>query len=122
MNTENLKKKTLKAIEKLPDEATVLRSRVNEFNEPCGRDVVAVIRGQYYHGGYNRGRNEFVSLNMSENGRTMKNFPEKFMTVIDENTSRLRVGDILALGVQLYEITDLGGNFGVYYDLSLERL
>lgn len=100
----------------------MLRDEKNEFGEPGGRQVVAVIRGQYYHGGYNRGRNEYVSLNIAESGKTPRSFAEKFMTVVDEDTLRIRVGDILALGVSLYEITDLGNNFGVYYDMSLEKL
>ncbi len=122
LNTEALKRKVAKAIDKMPVTVTVFRHKKDAWNEPCGQETVATITGQLNLGARYKGKNAFVDTQVSNAGRTLRGQGEKLMVVIDEESRKIQPGDWFALDGVDYEIVDLGNSLEVYFDFSLERL
>ena len=116
INVNALKQKVSKAINKLPNDIEVYREARNDLKEPVGETFVVKLTGQYY-----KGRNSFITLNLSDSGSVKSKQQEKFMAIIDENSLLVQEGDFFVLGGTRYKIVDLGNTLNVYFDFSLER-
>lgn len=106
----------------MASEIELKRCIYNEFNEQISEEFVAVIKGQYYKGSLVLGRNSYISNYLNDSGKTGKRISEKFLTIVNEDSEKIQAGDRFELNGVTYEITDLGKNFDVYFDFSLERL
>ena len=116
INVNALKQKVSKAINKLPNDIEVYRKARNDLKEPVGETFVVKLTGQYY-----KGRNSFITLNLSDSGSVKSKQQEKFMAIIDDNSLLVQEGDFFVLSGTRYKIVDLGNTLNVYFDFSLER-
>lgn len=106
-----------KAIEKMPTTAVVKREVLNDFQEPTGeeKEIITVT-------GFYRKEKSRLNIVLSEGGEYKTHAPnQKFLVVYDDDTKVIQEKDYLIINDKKYKIIDLGEEYGIFMDMTLER-
>lgn len=117
-NIESIRQKIKRSIETFSNKVKVYRNTKNEFNEPLPLEeiFIAEILGQYYKGQMLR-----IGTSTSTKGAIKTEYAERFLTIIDLNSLKIKEGDFFMLNGIKYKIFDLGNVENIYFDFSIVR-
>lgn len=93
----------------------ILRSGLNDFEEPITNQDVCKIKG-YYH------RNNLKLYTTTSDGATLTSgYEERLLVIINDESKKIKQDDYFTLDNVKYKIIDLGDVEGIVFDMSLER-
>lgn len=120
INRTKIALKLYKQLEKkgLLKEIVILRSGENVFKEKKDDLFVCKVKG-YYH----KGSTSINIINASIDASNLnKNYQDRFLVIVDENTKKINEHDYFILDNVKYEIVDKGNVEDIVYDSYLKRV
>lgn len=98
---------------------TILRNRLNAYKEPIRDEYTEVCK---IDGVYHEASHSYMKETIGDQGRYTRLTDSMLLCMIDENSEKIEVADILYVGNKRYHVTkkvDVN-NMGIAYDISLE--
>lgn len=96
----------------------IYRNGENEFGEPAGEQLVAIITGYFYK------KDKYKHITVDVAGATVGASGEavehRLLTWVSEDTSKIQTGDYFEYGGNTYKIVALGKFENAYLNMSLE--
>jgi len=115
LNKERLRQAVIKGINQMPSEAIVYRIALNEYNEPLDEPLlITTITGLLYK------KENVINLTLQDKGEVLGKQSTRFLVVYDDESSKVKTGDILNIANEKYRVIEPGENFKVYFDMVVE--
>ena len=110
--------KIAKTIKKFGVDVEVFRNNLNEFNEPIGKVKILEFKGLFSESQHS------INSRNADSGQVKKDKTYKLIALIDNDTKRLKEGDILLIkGVEFNLVSVNNANMlDTYFDLVLEKI
>ena len=115
IDRESIKSKIRLAIQQLPSQGIVYREKLDDYNSKIGLEEIAILEGLFY-------TSERASLKdffLMEPGTIPPKERKAFLTIWDENSAKIKVGDLLLVGNDYYQIADTGEDLQIYCEMEL---
>lgn len=115
IDRESIKSKIRLAIQQLPSQGIVYREKLDDYNSKIGLEEIAILEGLFY-------TSERASLKdffLIESGMIPPKERKAFLTVWDENSMKIKVGDLLLVENDYYKIVDTGEDLQIYCEMEL---
>ena len=118
LDKEYLKSKVIQGIKLMPYKVTVLREKLNEFNEVCGLEKVCDLVGVLY----NSTNTKIYKLSVSDVGVGVDN--EEKILLVDHNNLSTQVlkGDYICYKDKYFKVTALGENLEILFQFNLSEV
>ncbi|MCM0648635.1 hypothetical protein NBE98_09640 [Clostridium swellfunianum] len=117
IDKERLKQAVIKGVNQMPSECKVYRQKLNNYKEPEGApELITTLVGLLYKSTTTRD----INIKIQDKGEVLEQQNSKFLTVYDNESSKVKTGDILTIDNKRYRVIDPGENFKVYFDMVVE--
>ena len=115
IDRESIKSKIRLAIQQLPSQGVVYREKLDDYNSKIGLEEITILEGLFY----NSERASLKNFFLSEAGMIPPVERKAFLTIWDENSMKIKVGDLLLVENDYYKIADTGEDLQIYCEMEL---
>lgn len=118
LDKEYLKSKVIQGIKLMPYKVTVLREKLNEFNEVCGLEKVCDLVGVLY----NSTNTKIYKLSVSDVGVGVDNEEKTFLVDYNNLSTKVLKGDYICYKDKYFKVTALGENLEILFQFNLSEV
>ena len=115
IDRESIKSKIRLAIQQLPSQGVVYREKLDDYNSKIGLEKITILEGLFY----TSERASLKDLKLIEAGIIPPKERKAFLTVWDENSMKVKEGDLLLVENNYYKIVDTGEDLQIYCEMEL---
>lgn len=115
IDRESIKSKIRLAIQQLPSQGVVYREKLDDYNSKIGLEEITILEGLFY----TSERASLKDLKLIEAGILSPKERKTFLTVWDENSMKVKEGDLLLVENNYYKIVDTGEDLQIYCEMEL---
>ena len=115
IDRESIKSKIRLAIQQLPSQGVVYREKLDDYNSKIGLEEITILEGLFY----TSERASLKDLKLIEAGILPPKERKAFLTVWDENSMKVKEGDLLLVENDYYKIVDTGEDLQIYGEMEL---
>jgi hypothetical protein len=115
IDRESIKSKIRLAIQQLPSQGVVYREKLDDYNSKIGLEEIVILEGLFY----TSERASLKDLKLIEAGILPPKERKAFLTVWDENSMKVKEGDLLLVENNYYKIVDTGEDLQIYCEMEL---
>ena len=117
IDRENIKVKVKQAIKLLPTIGIVYRDKKDIYNSRLGLEEITTLEGLFY----TEERSSLKDINLTTPAMLPPKKHKNFLTVYNEETLKVKQGDLIKIDGEFFRIDDVGENLQIYCLMDLVK-
>ena len=117
IDRENIRVKVKQAIKMLPTIGIVYRDKKDIYNSRLGLEEITTLEGLFY----TEERSSLKDINLTTPAMLPPKKHKNFLTVYNEETLKIKQGDLIKIDGEFFRIDDVGENLQIYCLMDLVR-
>lgn len=117
IDRENIRVKVKQAIKLLPTIGIVYRDKKDIYNSRLGLEEITTLEGLFY----TEERSSLKDINLTTPAMLPPKKHKNFLTVYNEETLKVKQGDLIKIDGEFFRIDDVGENLQIYCLMDLVR-
>ena len=113
----SIKAKVSQAIKQLPTIGIVYRDKKDIYNSRLGLEEITTLEGLFY----TEERSSLKDINLTTPAMLPPKKHKNFLTVYNEETLKVKQGDLIKIDGEFFRIDDVGENLQIYCLMDLVR-
>jgi hypothetical protein len=113
----SIKAKVSQAIKQLPTIGIVYRDKKDIYNSRLGLEEITTLEGLFY----TEERSSLKDINLTTPAMLPPKKHKNFLTVYNEETLKIKQGDLIKIDGEFFRIDDVGENLQIYCLMDLVR-
>ena len=115
IDRENIRVKVKQAIKLLPTIGIVYRDKKDIYNSRLGLEEITTLEGLFY----TEERSSLKDINLTTPAMLPPKKHKNFLTVYNEETLKVKQGDLIKIDGEFFRIDDVGENLQIYCLMDL---
>ena len=117
IDRESIKSKIRLAIQQLPSQGIVYRDKKDIYNSRLGLEKITTLEGLFY----TEERSSLKDINLTTPAMLPPKKHKNFLTVYNEETLKVKQGDLIKIDGEFFRIDDVGENLQIYCLMDLVK-
>ena len=117
IDRENIRVKVKQAIKLLPTIGIVYRDKKDIYNSRLGLEEITTLEGLFY----TEERSSLKDINLTTPAMLPPKKHKNFLTVYNEETLKVKQGDLIKIDGEFFRIDDVGENLQIYCLMDLVK-
>ena len=117
IDRENIRVKVKQAIKLLPTIGRVYRDKKDIYNSRLGLEEITTLEGLFY----TEERSSLKDINLTTPAMLPPKKHKNFLTVYNEETLKVKQGDLIKIDGEFFRIDDVGENLQIYCLMDLVK-
>lgn len=113
----SIKAKVSQAIKQLPTIGIVYRDKKDIYNSRLGLEEITTLEGLFY----TEERSSLKDINLTTPAMLPPKKHKNFLTVYNEETLKIKQGDLIKIDGEFFRIDDVGENLQIYCLMDLVK-
>lgn len=113
----SIRAKVSQAIKQLPTVGIVYRDKKDIYNSRLGLEEITTLEGLFY----TEERSSLKDINLTTPAMLPPKKHKNFLTVYNEETLKVKQGDLIKIDGEFFRIDDVGENLQIYCLMDLVR-
>ena len=113
----SIKAKVSQAIKQLPTIGIVYRDKKDIYNSRLGLEEITTLEGLFY----TEERSSLKDINLTTPAMLPPKKHKNFLTVYNEETLKVKQGDLIKIDGEFFRIDDVGENLQIYCLMDLVK-
>ena len=113
----SIKAKVSQAIKQLPTIGIVYRDKKDIYNSRLGLEEITTLEGLFY----TEERSSLKDINLTTPAMLPSKKHKNFLTVYNEETLKVKQGDLIKIDGEFFRIDDVGENLQIYCLMDLVK-
>ena len=113
----SIRAKVSQAIKQLPTIGIVYRDKKDIYNSRLGLEEITTLEGLFY----TEERSSLKDINLTTPAMLPPKKHKNFLTVYNEETLKVKQGDLIKIDGEFFRIDDVGENLQIYCLMDLVR-
>ena len=117
IDRENIRVKVKQAIKLLPTIGIVYRDKKDIYNSRLGLEEITTLEGLFY----TEERSSLKDINLTTPAMLPPKKHKNFLTIYNEETLKVKQGDLIKIDGEFFRIDDVGENLQIYCLMDLVK-